>query len=155
MTARTFAAVFGGLYLVLGIMGFIPAVWDRPPAGPPLSIKVFYGSLFGLFVVNIILSMIHLVIGLWGTMAANNRYSALIFARAGCIVFALLGIAGLVPMNSIRTLGGTVPLHGEYNTWVYLGTALIALFFSFRPGYTLTDIGVQEATNPHLPHARS
>jgi hypothetical protein len=136
-------------------MGFAPPLWDRPPSGPSITIRVFYASMFGVFVVNIILSMVHLVIGLWGTMGANNRYSALIFARGGCILFLLLGIIGLIPIDKVRTLGGTMPLHGLYNSWVYLGTALIALFFSVRPGYTLTDIGVKEAMNPHVPNARS
>jgi hypothetical protein len=152
MTARTFAAVFGGLYLALGIMGFIPALWERPPSGPGLSIRVFYGSLFGIFVVNIMLSMIHLVIGLWGTMAANNRYSALVFARAGGVVFAVLGIAGLIPMDHIRTLWGTTPLYG-YNAWLHIGTAIVALLFSIRPGYSITQVGMQETNNPHIPHA--
>jgi hypothetical protein len=151
MTARTFAALFGGLYLALGVMGFIPALWEHPTAGPALSIRVFYGSLFGLFVTNIILSMMHLVIGLWGTMSANNRYSSVVFARAGCIVFALLGIAGLVPMDHIRTLWGTTPLYG-YNAWLHIGTAIIALIFAIWPGYPLTQVGVQETMNPHIPH---
>lgn len=155
MTARTFAALFGGLYLALGLAGFAPPLLDRPPSGPPISVRVFYGSLFGVMGVNIIQSMVHLVIGLWGTMSANNRYSALIFARAGCAVFLLLGIFGLIPNDHIRTLWGTMPLHALYNSWVYLGTALIALFFSVRPGYALTDIGVKEAMNPHVPNARS
>ncbi|MDB5863367.1 MAG: conserved rane protein of unknown function [Betaproteobacteria bacterium] len=153
MTARTYAALFGGAYLALGILGFVPALWERPPSGPALSIRVFYASLFGVFVVNIMLSMVHMVVGLWGVMSANNRYSALIFARGSCVVFLLLGVAGLVPVSAIRTLWGTVPLHGLYNSWVYLGTALIALFFSIRPGYTLTQIGVAESINPHVPHA--
>ncbi len=151
MTARTFAAVFGGLYLALGVMGFVPALWDRPPSGPGLSIRVFYGSLFGVFVVNIMLSMIHLVIGLWGTMAANNRYSSVMFARAGSLVFGLLGIAGLIPMDDLRTLWGTTPLYG-YNAWLHISTAVLALFFAIRPGYALTQIGVQEEMNPHIPH---
>jgi hypothetical protein len=155
MTARTFAAICGGLYLALGLLGFVPALWERPPAGPPVSIRVFYGSLFGIFAINIILNMINLVIGLWGTMAANNRYSSLVFARAGCVVFALLGIAAIVPDNHVRTLWGTAPLSGGYNEWLYLGTALLALIFAIRPGYTLTAVGVQEAINPHLPHAGS
>lgn len=155
MTARTFAAIVGGLYLALGLLGFVPALWERPPAGPPVTIKVFYGSLFGIFAINIIVNMIHLVIGLWGTMAANNRYSSLVFARAGCVVLALLGIAAIMPNNEVRTLWGTAPLSGGYNEWLYLATALIALIFAIRPGYVLTHVGVQEAMNPHLPHAGS
>ena len=48
-----------------------------------------------------------------------------------------------------------MPLHGLYNSWVYLGTGLIAMFFWFRPGYVLTQIGVAESINPHVPHAGS
>src|SRR4051812_30070079 len=109
MTARTFAALCGGFYLVLGILGFVPAVWERP-AGGALRINVFHASLFGIVTTNIILSMIHLVIGLWGTMGANNRYSAVVFARAGAVVFVVLGIAGAVPIQDIKTVWGTVPL---------------------------------------------
>ena len=153
MTARTYAAVFGGLFLVLGLLGFAPGLWEKPPSGPPLRISVFHASLFGVFAVNIILNMIHLVVGLWGVMAANNRYSSLIFARAGCMVFTILGIAALIPVNNIRTLWGTVPLSGGYNEWLYLGSAAIALIFSIWPGYALTQVGVQESINPHVPHA--
>ena len=153
MTARTFAAICGGLYLALGVMGFVPLLWDRPPGGPGLKVSVFHASLFGVFVVNIILSMVHLVIGLWGTMAANNKYSSLVFARAGCIVFALLGIAGLMPMNDVKTLWGSMPVYGGYNPYVYLGSAVIALIFAIRPGYTLTAVGVSETMNPHRTSA--
>ena len=153
MTARTYAAICGALFLAIGLLGFIPALWGRPPGGPGLRIGVFHASLFGLFATNIVLNMVHMVIGLWGTMAANNRYSALIFARAGCMVFTVLGIAAIIPVNSIRTLGGTMPLSGGYNEWLYLITAAIGLFFAIRPGYALTQIGVSESINPHVPHA--
>ena len=153
MTARTYAALIGALFLTIGLLGFIPALWGRAPGGPPLSISVFHASLFGVFAVNIILNMVHMVIGLWGTMAANNRYSALIFARAGCIVLALMGIAAIIPVDSIRSVWGTMPLSGGYNEWLYLICAAIGLFFAIRPGYALTQIGVQESMNPHVPHA--
>src|SRR5437762_11254265 len=120
-------------------MGFVPAFWERASGGPPLSVRVFHASLFGIFVVNIILNMIHLVIGLWGVMSANNRYSALAFARAGAVIFAILGIAGLIPLNEVRTAYGTVPLYG-YNVWLHLATAFIALYFGIKPGYRLTQI---------------
>ena len=150
MTARTFAALCGALYIALGVAGFVPAFWERPPGGSGLSVKVFYGSLFGIFFVNIILSMMHLTIGLWAAMSANNKYSSLIFARGGTIVFLLMGIAGLIPVPEIQTLYGTVPLHGN-NVWLHLATAAVGVFFSFRPGYEISSIGLKEEMNPHLP----
>jgi hypothetical protein len=149
MTARTYAAICGALYLALGLAGFVPPLWERPPAGPALTIRVFYASLFGVFVVNIILSMMHLVIGLWAAMSANNRYSSLVFARAGTILFVVMGVAGLIPVDEVRTLYGTTPLYGN-NVWLHFGTAVVGAFFSFRPGYRLSDIGTQEAMNPHM-----
>ena len=150
MTARTFAALGGGAYIVLGVLGFVPAVWERPRGGGTLEINVFYADILGIFTTNIILSMVHLVIGLWGVMAANNRYSAVVFARAGAIVFLLLGIAGAIPVSEIRTVYGTVPLGGE-NVILHIVTAGIAFFFGVRPGYQLTTVGVNQEINPHAP----
>ncbi len=149
MTARTYAALFGALYLVFGIAGFVPAFWERAPADPTMSIRVFYASLFGIFTVNIISSMAHLVIGLWGAMAANNRYSGLVFARGGTILFLLMAIVGLIPAHVVSNLYGTLPLHGN-NVWLHLVSGLIGVYFSFRPGYTLTDVGTQAEINPHM-----
>ena len=151
MTARAFAAICGGLYILLGIAGVVPALWERPESGPPLTVRVFYASLLGVFMVNIILSMMHLVIGLWAALAANNRYSSLVFARAGCIVFVLMGVVGLIPVDEVRTLWGTVPLHGN-NVWLHFASAAVALIFSIWPGYQITQIGMKEEINPHLPH---
>ena len=150
MTARTFAALCGGLYLVLAILGFVPAVWERPQGSGTLKIDVFYADVFGIFTTNIILSMVHLCIALWGMMAANNRYSAIVFARAGAIVFLALGIAGAIPIQVVRTVYGTVPLSGE-NVVLHIVTAVVAVFFAFRPGYELTQIGVNKEINPHAP----
>src|SRR5215216_4850231 len=129
MTARTFAALAGAFYLALGVLGFVPAVWEKPTGAGALKINVFYASLFGIVATNIILSMIHVVIGLWGTMAANNRYSAIIFARVGAIVFLILGVAGAVPIADIRTAWGTMPLGGN-NVILHIGSAVIAVFFA-------------------------
>lgn len=150
MTARTFAALCAVLYIGLGIAGFVPAFWERPGSGPALSVKVFSASLFGIFNTNIILAMMHLTIGLWGAMSANNKYSSLVFARAGTIVFLLMGVAGLIPFKEVQTLYGTVPLFGN-NVWLHLGTAAVGAFFAFRPGYEITSIGLKEEMNPHLP----
>jgi hypothetical protein len=133
-------------------MGFVPALWERPPSAPLLSIRVFYASLFGVFVVNIVLSMMHFVIGLWAVMAANNRYSSLRFVQAATGIFGVLGIAGLMPIAAVKPLYGTLPLYG-YNAWRYLATAAVALYFAIKPGYRLTHIDIQQAINPHRTSA--
>ena len=150
MTARTFAALCGVLYIGLGIAGFVPALWERPGGGPSLTIQVFYASLLGVFMVNIILSMMHLTIGLWAAMSANNKYSSLIFARGGTLLFLAMAIAGLIPVKEVQTLYGTVPLYGN-NVWLHLATAAIGAIFAFRPGYEVTQIGLKEDINPHMP----
>jgi hypothetical protein len=150
MTARTFAAICGAIYLALAAAGFAPPLWERPTSEPTLSVRVFHASLFGIFNVNLILSMVHLVIGLWAAMAANNRYSSLVFARAGSVVLLLMGIAGLIPVGVVQTVYGLAPL-GAPNAWLYLATALVGAIFAVRPGYQLTQVGVQETMNPHLP----
>jgi hypothetical protein len=61
-----------------------------------------------------------------------------------------MGIAGLIPVNEIQTLYGTVPLHGN-NVWLHLGSAAIGVIFAFRPGYEITQIGLKEEINPHMP----
>ncbi|MGZ5118189.1 MAG: DUF4383 domain-containing protein [Burkholderiales bacterium] len=152
MTARNFAAVCGALYLSLGLMGFVPALWERPPSAPLLIIRVFHGSLFGLFVVNIVLSMIHVVIGLWAAMAANNRYSALTFTQVAAGIFGALGVAGLMPIAPVKTAYGTLPLYG-YNAWLHLATAAVALYFAIRPGYRLRHIDIRQTINPHRTSA--
>ena len=42
MTARTYAALCGAIYLTLGIAGFVPWLWERAPTDPTLSIRVFH-----------------------------------------------------------------------------------------------------------------
>jgi hypothetical protein len=116
------------------------------------ELRVFYASLFGVFVVNIVLSMMHFVIGLWAVMAANNRYSSLRFVQAATGIFGVLGIAGLMPIAAVKTLYGTPPLYG-YNAWLYLATAAVALYFAIKPGYRLTHIDIQQAINPHRTSA--
>ena len=150
MTARGFAALCGGLYLLLGLAGFIPALWERPGSGPALTVRVFHAAVLGVFLTNIVLSMVHVVTGLWGVMAANSRYSALVFARGAAVVFLMLAIAGFVPLDVVRTAYGTAPLYGN-NAWLHAATAAAALIFAVRPGYHLTHVGLKEELNPHLP----
>jgi hypothetical protein len=94
--------------------------------------------------------MVHFVLGVWGVMAANDRYPAVVFTRAAAVLLAILGIAGLVPLVKVNTAYGTMPLSGV-NAWLHLGTAIAAAFFAIRPGYRISTAGMRRQINPHRP----
>lgn len=126
---RKFALIFGILYLIAGIAGFIPPLL-RPVPGdaPQLAVEAFHGYLLGLFPVNLLHTLVHLAIGIWGLVAAKSIGAAVMYARSLAVIYGLLAIMGLIP--ALNTLFGLVPLHG-HDVWLHAGTALIAAYFGF------------------------
>ena len=71
--AQRFAQVFGAIYLLVGILGFIPPLFLGMTAtgwGP------FGGYLLGLFAVNWLHSIAHLAIGVGGLVTFRNPEGA-------------------------------------------------------------------------------
>ena len=138
MDARRFALIFGIIYTVVGVAGFIPALLQAPPPGAPnLAIETLYGRLLGLFPVNILHTLVHLAIGLWGVFAAKSLGASVGYAKGLAIIYAVLAIMGLIP--GLNTMFGLVPLH-SHDIWLHAGTALIAAYFGFAKKHaTATD----------------
>jgi hypothetical protein len=111
--ARTVAAVFGAIYLLVGIVGF-----------------VLESPLLGLFEVNLLHNIVHILLGailLYGSMS----YSAAIQATRGVgAVLIILGILGFVSADGF----GLVPLGGN-DIWLHLATGAILL----ATGFMATD----------------
>ena len=59
---RTFALVFGLIYLVVGILGFIPGMVHPAHGAPPLAVEANYGLLLGLFPINVLHNLVHVLI---------------------------------------------------------------------------------------------
>ena len=87
--AETVAAVFGGLYLLVGVVGFI-----LNPGG---------GALLGVFEVNWFHHTFHIVVGGLGLLAAWRGRGRLYCAVAGA-VFILLGILGFIVPGLVALL---------------------------------------------------
>jgi preprotein translocase subunit Sss1 len=113
MGARTVAVVFGAIYLLIGIVGF---VLDNP--------------LFGFFEVNWLLNIVHILVGaslLYGSMS----YSTAIQATRGVgAVLVILGVLGFIAPDGF----GLVPLGGN-DIWLHLATGAILL----ATGFMATD----------------
>jgi hypothetical protein len=131
MNARHFALIAGAIYVVVAVAGFIPALLQPVhPDAPPVHVDALHGRLFGLFPVNILHTLVHLAIGLWGLAAARGLAGSILYARALAVIYAALALMGLLPV--LNTLFGLVPLYG-HDVWLHAGTAAVAAFFGWSP----------------------
>jgi Domain of unknown function (DUF4383) len=129
MNIRRFAMIFGIIYVAVGIAGFVPQLLQTPPGSAPhLTVNSLHGYLFGLFPVNILHTLVHLALGIWGLFAARSLGAAVTYARSLAIIYGVLTVMGLIP--GLNTVFGLIPLHG-HDIWLHAGTALIAAYFGF------------------------
>jgi hypothetical protein len=123
----------GLFYILIGCLGFMSGLLSLPAHAPVLTIDVGYGYLLGLFPVNIVSNIFHLLIGIYFT-ALCFRWVNVSTAFHVSNFMALLAIFGLIPV--INSMFGLIPLFG-HNIWLYFLTALIArlpLWWGWRSG---------------------
>ena len=127
----TFALIYGIAFLGVGVLGFIPGVTQMHENAPELAVEgPGHGYLLGLFHVNVLHNLVHVIFGVWGLIAMRTYPAARMYARSVAIIYALLGIFGLIP--ALNTLFGLVPLHGN-DVWLHFLLAAIAAVFGFAP----------------------
>jgi len=129
MNTRTFALVFGILFLIVAASGFIPGLLQPPaPGDPDLVMDTMHGRALGLFPVNILHDLVHLLFGIWGIVAYRSLGAAKTYARSVAIIYAVLVVMGLVP--ALNTTFGLIPIHGN-DVWLHALLAVIAAYFGF------------------------
>ncbi len=129
MNTRTFALIWGILFLLAGAGGFIPGLWHSAPGHyPPIAVDSFYGSVLGLFPVNILHNIVHLLFGVWGLLAYKSLSGSKAYAKAVAISYGLLIILGLIPATN--TVFGLVPIFGN-DVLLHAILALPAAYFGF------------------------
>ena len=137
MNTRTFALLFGIVFLAIGVAGFIPGITTAPHAGhPPLVVDANYGQVLGLFPVNILHNIVHILFGLWGILAYKSLAGARTYFRAVAIIYALLTVMGLVP--GLNTTMGLIPIYGN-DVWLHALLALVAAYFGWMNRDTAGD----------------
>jgi hypothetical protein len=134
MTVRTFALLYGIVFLLVGILGFVPGVTSPHEASDPATV-MDHGRLLGLFPVNTLHNIVHAVFGIWGIAVYRSAGGAVAYARAVAIIYAVLTVMGLVP--GLDTVFGLVPLY-SHDVWLHLVLAAVAAYFGFvRPRETV------------------
>lgn len=139
MSSRTFALVFGIAFLLIGISGFIPGLLQPLHEGhPPLSVDSGYGQVFGLFPVNVLHNIVHLLFGVWGLAASRSLGGSKGYGKSVAIIYGLLTVAGLIP--GLSTMFGLVPLYGN-DVWLHLLLAAVAAYFGWVHRDAVSDRG--------------
>jgi hypothetical protein len=140
MSTRTFALIFGIAFLAIGVSGFIPGLTTPPhPMHPDLIVDTGYGQALGLFPVNVLHNIVHILFGIWGLLSYKSLGAAKGYAKGVAIIYAVLMIAGLVP--GLNTMFGLVPLFGN-DIWLHLLLAAPAAYF----GWMHRDVGATTTT---------
>src|SRR5215217_28697 len=155
MNTRNFSLILGVVFLLVGVLGFIPVkpiltehpLGEDPSAhaaggdhahGDELKVKAFEGYLLGLFHVNALHSGVHVLFGLMGIAMSRRWDSARTYCRIVAVSYALLAVLGLIPQ--VNTVFGFIPIHG-HDVWLHALIALAAAYFGFAaPEPVRTDV---------------
>jgi hypothetical protein len=115
---QTIARVFGGVFLLVGLLGLVTT---------PLSLDP--GLLLGLFPVNVLHNLVHLAFGAWGLIAGGTPSGATAYCRLAGGAYLLLAVLGLLTPTGF----GLVPI-GGHDVWLHavLGGILTAVGFGGR-----------------------
>ncbi len=123
--ADLFAKIFGGIFIIVGILGFFP--------NPLVSYR-------GLFDVNTIHNVVHLVSG--GILLASPYSNASNLAlRVIGVIYALVTIVGFISLNSLSWMAVNEP-----DNWLHL-ILTIALLWA---GYGLPEENRDRITSARL-----
>jgi hypothetical protein len=125
---RKFALIFGVLFIVVGLLGFVPGLYTHTADMPHPSVESGHGYLMGMFPINILHNIVHLIIGIAGILASRSVGGARLYAQALAIVYGLLAVLGLIPATNMTF--GLIPIHGA-DVVLHALSALIAAYFGF------------------------
>src|SRR5262245_17843399 len=99
------ARLFGLGFLLIGVLGFFGF------AGGGVTMDANMDTapkLLGLFPVNTLHNVVHILFGVWGLAAAGSVAGAMNFAKIGGAIYVLLAVCGLI----IPTTFGLIPTGG-------------------------------------------
>lgn len=135
-TIQTAAMVVGAVFLLVGILGFIPGVTSNyaalGAAGPTSG-----ALLLGVFQVSILHNIVHLLFGAAGIVMARSATQARNYLVGGGALYLVLWLYGLVvPHDSSANF---VPFN-DADDWLHLilGLGMVALGVVLARGVTAT-----------------
>jgi len=126
---RNVTLVYAVVFTAVGILGFVPTFLFPPAEGADLAVNSFHGYLLGLFPVNLLHNIVHLLFGLWAFFAYfSGRPASRGYLKSVAVIYAVFAVMGLIP--GLNTLFGLVPLHGN-DIWLHALLAIVAGYVGY------------------------
>lgn len=122
-TVQRFAQVFGWVFILVAVLGFF-ASGGSMAADPATAPHVL-----GLFPVNLLHNLVHLLFGIWGVAASRSFAASRTYTLGAGVAYLALAVIGLIA----PTFFGIMPLGGN-DVWLHvlLGAGLLAGWFTAR-----------------------
>src|SRR5437879_6047973 len=117
-TVQVAALVFGVIYLAVGILGFLPFLGG--------SFTMTTTTLLGLFNINLLHNLVHVVIGIAGLAAVTSLPNARRFCQVVGVVLLVLGALGVFVANPLGLL-----YIGELDIPLHLDSGAVMAYFGF------------------------
>ena len=117
---KTAAILFGIVFILIGILGFVPGVTDNE-------------MLLGIFHVNAAHNVVHLLSGAVALFAGLTSVGASrIYFRIFGVVYGLVAILGLMNMGQHTMLLGLIS-NNDADTFLHIAIAAVSLLLGFMP----------------------
>ena len=154
MLTRRFALLYGVAFTLVAVLGFVPGI-NQMHEGTHSDLSVGgpgHGLLLGLFHVNVLHNLVHLLFGLMGLACSRSYGAARGYARFVAVAYALLAVLGLIPFMNIWNTFGLIPING-HDVWLHAVLAAVAAYFGFIRPADRTDGGFPVTTTGTTPPA--
>jgi len=113
MTAKNAAILFGVVFLIVGVLGYVP----NPIVGPA-----------GIFVTNPLHNIIHLVSGIALLAGAYTSLGSSLMLKIVGIVYGLVAVCGFFMVMDGMMMGVAI---NEADKWLHVGLAVAILAAGF------------------------
>jgi len=116
---KTMAVLFGVVFLLVGILGFVPAVTKDE-------------MLLGIFHVNTAHNAVHLLSGVVALLCGLSGVGASrMYFRIFGLVYAAVAVLGFLNPGDTMLLG--LISNNMADTWLHVGIAAVSLLLGFMP----------------------
>lgn len=127
---KRIAMLFGIVFIVVGILGLVA------PGGMQMGDVNNPAKFLGLFPINLLHNVVHLLFGVWGLAAARSFRGAVTYAKVGGVIYLLLAVLGVVAPTTF----GFIPIGGN-DIWLHclLGIVLAGVGFTAKEAASATE----------------